>query len=205
MGHTWIQLPTDSASTSAGRKTDAESLTVGAFTVARQRMQIGGSTAADIVKVANSNPSGSAYGAVVRPVGAVTSNGDTIVDETNDAYRVTVVTAVQNTKIIPSSALTLTRATISVNTTGDNTIIAASTGQTINVYGMAIHANSTNDLIMKSATGTTLHPIMALAANQDKQFSLRPDSWFTCGSSEAFVFNTSSTNQISGVVDYTKG
>jgi hypothetical protein len=54
---------------------DEESLTVGATTVRRQRVQIAGAAAAEIARVMNSAPGGTEYGEVVRTVGTTIVQG----------------------------------------------------------------------------------------------------------------------------------
>jgi len=64
MADDFIQLPADGA----GKKLDSESLTIGANTVHRERLQLSGAVAAEVLAVKNTDPAGSAYGGVVRPI-----------------------------------------------------------------------------------------------------------------------------------------
>lgn len=67
MADNYIQLPADGS----GKKLDSDELVVGANTVHRERDRIAGAGAAEIADVKASDPAGSLYGLVTRPIGVV--------------------------------------------------------------------------------------------------------------------------------------
>lgn len=75
MSDGFVQVTPDST----GAKIDTEELTVGANVVDRQRVQLAGAAAAEIVKVANATPGSSDYGATVRAE-ALGAQADAVVD-----------------------------------------------------------------------------------------------------------------------------
>lgn len=62
-----VKLPDDSANT--GKQIDNTLLTVGGQPVIRQRVQLGGDDAVELVAVSNTTPAGTEYGLLVRTVG----------------------------------------------------------------------------------------------------------------------------------------
>ena len=67
MADAWIGLPADGV----GKKLDAETLSVSAVTVLRERLQISGATDVEIANVKDTDPAASAYGLIVREAGPV--------------------------------------------------------------------------------------------------------------------------------------
>lgn len=94
------------------KKLDSESISVGANTVERERVQISGASALEVAEVKAANPSSSGYGAVVRNIPfvattggqgrkTVTSAGTPVVLASTTAAKEVVITALQsNTDII---------------------------------------------------------------------------------------------------------
>jgi len=74
MSNTYIQLPPDGA----GKKLDADELTVGANQVLRERDRIAGANAAEIADVRDSDPALTDYGIVIRPLSLVGPVRDTL-------------------------------------------------------------------------------------------------------------------------------
>lgn len=73
MSDSFIQVPPDDP---AGKKADTEKLFVGANEVHRERMELAGANALEIVRVLNTDPDGSDYALVVRQTPPVSFNVD---------------------------------------------------------------------------------------------------------------------------------
>lgn len=73
------------------RKLDAESLTVGANTVYRERVQLAGATATAIARILNGAPSAADFRLLNSLIGMYTPNGDTLINDVNDCLKVELV------------------------------------------------------------------------------------------------------------------
>lgn len=124
-----------------------------------------------------------------------------IFDSANRLW-VTLGTAVSLGPIMPSSGGALTRSTFNITTSGDNTVVAAVGGQITRVYRMKLFPNGANTITIKCAS-TTVDNATPLADKQGLILDLTSDAWYTCGTNEAFIITTSSTNPVVGFIDRT--
>lgn len=186
---TWLGSPAASWATDAfisvptGEKLDNESLTVGANTVYRQRIQITGTTATAIMAVVNSTPSDSAMGAVVRPV--FPAQASTTSGQTGPLIQGAVTTSEPSYTTAQTSPLSLTTAGRLRVDAGTGTLNAAVTNQSASSSAVAVRCVNTAgnafeacgggvQYLVDDALGATPTGTVVLAIRDDALSSLTP-------------------------------
>lgn len=165
-------------------------------------------TASDgVLSISSSSGGGGGGGGVITDIQDSTST--TTLDSTNHAVRVSPVTAIQLTNIVPSSSLTLQKAGFNITTATTTTIISATAGQTVNVYGLWFYPGDLAcDITLQDSGATNLITAGAtidVLANQGANFQLQADPWFTSASGTGVQIVTGAACHLVGIVYYTKG
>ncbi len=122
-----------------------------------------------------------------------------VTDQALDACITDNAVNVQQTPIITSP---FAEAVINFSASGDNTIIAAVSAKIIRIYRIMLIAAGATNLTVKSGS-TSLTGAMAMAANGGFILDESSYAWFTGGTNENFILNSSAAVVIAGRVYYT--
>jgi hypothetical protein len=167
---------------STDKKLDSESLTVGANTVERERVEIAGSTDVAIAKVQNGTPGSSDYALTVRNIPTLVTPTKPDIPTTSD----------------------LTEASINISSSGDNTIVALSGSTTIRIYAIYFTCAAAVNITFKDSTPTSLTGAMTFGAGGGMVLDPVGRPWFTTAAAKGFIMNLSGAFQVSGRVYYTQ-
>lgn len=145
----------------------------------------------------------------------VTPNGDSVYDDTNDALKVVIATALSNlidqisahdtTNSIMSgtTALTPKFAVIDAASSGDNTIVAAVTAKKIRVLSLfLVSAGTVTTRFEAGAGGTALTGQMSLVANTGFALPYNPKGWFETTSAALLNLELSAAVSVDGALSY---
>ena len=147
----------------------------------RFRVQLGGAALAEIVRVMNSAPVGTEYGAVVRVAGAIA------------------------TKPSPLATSDLSIASVNLTTSGDQQVIAdPGSGLTLRIYKLYLSVDAPVTLIFRS-NGNDKGSKIYLPANGGLVLDFTGDPWVICNSHEAFKINLSVNANVGVTAFYTAG
>ena len=164
------------------KKLDSESLTVGANTVHRERVEVSGAGAAEIAEVKNAAPT-TEYGLITR----------------------NIPSGVQVIEFDKPATSGYTEASISAASSGENVLVAGTASQTIRVFAIFLIAAAAVDIKFKdAASGTDLTGAMSLAAKGGMVLDPMGEPWFKTATAGAFILNLSAAVQVSGRIYYTK-
>lgn len=94
MSDTILKLPSDTLNT--GKNVDLEALVVGANAVVRERIQIAGAGALEILRIKGTIPLAADMGIVTRPIGGTDSGGADMTDPVVHAMQVSIVKEIDN-------------------------------------------------------------------------------------------------------------
>lgn len=98
----------------------------------------------------------------------------------------------------------LSRAAISISSSGDNTIIAGVGGQTIRIFRIFFVVSGAVSVTIKDGAGTSLTGAMAFLANGGLVLDFTNEPWFVTSTANAFIINLGTAVQTSGAVYYTQ-
>lgn len=172
-----VRVPPDST----GKIVDCGKLTVNSVDVERQRCVLADDTdALGLVKVTNAQPAAGAYALVTRPIPGAAQ----------PVY-------------FSAPPVALSEIAISFNAAGVNPLINASVGKTIKIWKLLVQVNGNVTVTIKSG-GTSLTGPMNWAEGGGLTLARDNDPWFTCGVNEAFNFDCTGAQQVSGRAYYTQ-
>lgn len=195
-------------SVTADYKLDTESLTVGSNTVQRERVELAGASALEIAAVKAATPSSGLYGLVCRILGLADSGGTDMTDTTNHALKVSNVTGIQLTSVLPDSVGTLARVGGQITSATTTSVVSAVAAKQTKIYGMILYNGGTaNNITIQDGTPTNLvgtSAVFNLAANQGMILDLRGDKWFNaCATNTVLQIVTSSAGPLTYDIYYT--
>ena len=98
----------------------------------------------------------------------------------------------------------LSKASVSVSSSGNNTLIAGVSGQSIKVYKMFLVFGAAVNATFQDGSSTALTGAMPFTANGSIVLDLDTVPWFTTSAGNAFVLNLSTSVTATGTVYYSQ-
>lgn len=172
-----VRVPPDST----GKIVDCAKLTVNSVDVERQRAVLSDNANPDgHTKVTNAQPAAGDYGLVTRPIPGAAQ----------PVY-------------LSAPPVALSEIAISLNAAGVSPLINAIAAKTIKIWKLLVQVNGNVTVTIKSG-GTSLTGPMNWAEGGGLTLARDNDPWFTCGVNEAFNFDLTGAQQVSGRAYYTQ-
>jgi hypothetical protein len=144
------------------------------------------------------------------PITTLDSGGTSMTNVTYHALQAMLMTAIQQTNLVPSTGLTLQHAGGQITSGTTTTLVTLTAAQVITIFGLFLFNGGTaNNLTLQDSTPTNLigtSAVINFAANQGVMFDLRADKWFNaCASGTSLQLITSSGGPLTWDLYYTKG
>lgn len=135
-----------------------------------------------------------------------TPNGDSMVDETNNALYVSAATAFAPTSFTPSDGCTLLSQKINISSATTTTVVSSVASNYIKVYGLFFRVGSSgaNNVTVRDSTPTTLIDLLDFTAKESLFLQMQPTPWFASAASTGFQIVTSTATPVVGRVYYTQ-